>query len=181
MKFSLFIVTLCLTLAGCGQIRLTDREPPCCLNNNSLEVTVLGYGTKAKYKNLSESEQILMAMRDAKEDAYRNLLERVGVVSLNYTSKQATKKGHSIENNKNLTFNVAGKLQGVRLIHLIPLEHGIYEAKLQVDLDSALMTDNTRNISAVSVEETDFSKKSSKSSDTSNKHHPRHPFSYFSE
>ncbi len=107
---------------------------PCCAEEPRL-VTVLGYGSRAKYSKLSESDQKIMAMRDAKEDAFRNLLERFGVVSIKYSSRQELLSSEGIGKSSLLEIESSGKLQGVRLLQLIPVGDDMYEAKLEVDLN----------------------------------------------
>ena len=75
-------------------------------------------------------------MRDAKEDAYRNLLERVGSVSLKYASRQQGGGEQSTQNKMAMTVETSGSVKGVRLIHLIPVDELMYEAKLEANLDT---------------------------------------------
>ena len=98
-------------------------------------MTVLGYGSRAKYAKLSESDQKIMAMRDAKEDAFRNLLERFGAVSIKYSSRQELVSSEGIGKTSLLEIESSGKVQGVRLLQLIPVGTDMYEAKLEVDLN----------------------------------------------
>lgn len=120
-------------MSGCS----TGPAPtatPCCVEEPKL-VTILGYGSRSKYAKLSESDQKIMAMRDAKEDAFRNLLERFGAVSIKYSSRQELVSSEGIGKTSLLEIESSGKVQGVRLLQLIPVGTDMYEAKLEVDLN----------------------------------------------
>ncbi len=127
-------VLACAGLTSCSAM----EAKPCCAEAPSW-VTVLGYGTKSRYRHLPDSEQALLAMRDAKEDAFRNLLERAGVISVKYVSRLDQSKARGPEKTSAFSIESSGKLQGVRLAHLVPVDRDIYEAKLEADLNSVLV------------------------------------------
>lgn len=120
-------------ISGCSTGAAPTAQA-CCAEEPKL-VTVLGYGSRAKYAKLSESDQKIMAMRDAKEDAFRNLLERFGAVSIKYSSRQELVSSEGIGKTSLLEIESSGKVQGVRLLQLIPVGTDMYEAKLEVDLN----------------------------------------------
>ena len=148
------IAASCFTLSACASF--TGKSS--CEPEEQNMVTVLGYGTKAKYKNQADSEQIILAMRDAKEDAYRNLMERVGSVSLKYTSRQETKKDRGFDGSMVITFETSGRMRGARLIHLTPIGNDMYEAKLEANLSSALIADSATEKSFSTKQTTGLSK-----------------------
>lgn len=127
-------------MSGCST-GVAPMATPCCVEEPKL-VTILGYGSRAKYAKLSESDQKIMAMRDAKEDAFRNLLERFGAVSIKYSSRQELVSSEGIGKTSLLEIESSGKVQGVRLLQLIPVGTDMYEAKLEVDLNSFVVTNS---------------------------------------
>ena len=131
-------ILLIMVLSACA----SPRYNTCCHEEPNL-VTILGYGTRAKYKNLSESEQTILAMRDAKEDAFRNLIDRAGVISIKYSTKKELTHDNKTIKSSAMAIDSSGKVQGVRLIHLVPIGADMYEAKIEADLNSVLISNHT--------------------------------------
>lgn len=125
----LFIVSL--VLGACAQ-----PIKQCCTQEEEMKVTVMGYGSRSKYRSLPDSEQIIHAMRDAREDAYRNLIERAGGVRVKYASIQEKSNKKAPETRSVMTVESSGSIQRIRLIHMIPVNEDLYEAKIEADLNS---------------------------------------------
>jgi hypothetical protein len=131
LKYSLACFAI-LQIQACS---LPMRQACCSDDHQEKLISVMGYAAKSQYKNLSESERILRAMQDAKENAYRNMLERIGEISVHYAASERKINAKDGEKDSALIINIAGSLQGVRLIHLIPLNDDIFEAKVEINLN----------------------------------------------
>jgi len=95
-------------------------------------VTAKGYGTVTAQAGASLDQAKLMAMRAAKVDAYRNLAERLQGLRVSSVSNAAAfaSQGDAVQTSAEYF------LKGARVVSIAPLRDGIYEAVVELDLDS---------------------------------------------
>ena len=95
-------------------------------------ITAKGYGTVTAQAGASLDQAKLMAMRAAKVDAYRNLAERLQGLRVSSVSNAAAfaSQGDAVQTSAEYF------LKGARVVSIAPLRDGIYEAVVELDLDS---------------------------------------------
>ena len=132
LRISLFIIVLLILIPNFvfgNQVMLSHAH----VEHNY--VTALGYGTYDETKNYSFAQKQLLALRAAKMDALRNLSEEVygTTISGNTTVRDMVVRDDAYR------LKINNLIKRARLIKVTPLEDGIYEAEMRLDLPQLVM------------------------------------------
>ncbi len=128
MKRIILISLTLLFFSGCSIMHRTTKGPPPTIKNKIVES--VGYSALSTYKNYPTSQQILMAVRGAKMDAYRNLAEEIHGVKI----KGNTTVKDMITENDSYRAYVDSIVRGAHFTAVTPKANGIYEAEVVLTL-----------------------------------------------
>ncbi len=127
-KFLVILMLAAFTTVGCSQKTASIAATP---EPTAVErVIVTGLGTLPIDQTSSPAQKQLMAIRAAKLDAYRNAVEQLYGIDID---SQTTVKNMALEKDF-FQASVEGKLRGARFISVLPVEEGIYEAQLEINV-----------------------------------------------
>jgi len=137
------IATILLLCGGCAAQRTPAAAPLAPIATIAVDpadpsqkedhiVSAKGYGVVAAQGAVSLDQAKLLAMRAAKVDAYRNLAERLQGLRVNSSSNAAAfaSQGDAVQTSAEYF------LRGARVVSIAPVRDGIYEAVVELDLDS---------------------------------------------
>jgi len=128
MKRTILISITLLFFSGCSFMNRTTNQPPPTIKNKVVES--VGYSAISSYKNYPKSQQILMAVRGAKMDAYRNLAEEIHGVRI----KGNTTVKDMITENDSYRAYVDAIVRGAHFTAVTPKANGVYEAEVILTL-----------------------------------------------
>ncbi len=94
------------------------------------KITAVGYATLSQFKNYPKAQQRLLAMRAAKLDAYRSIVEQLYGTRL---KGNTTIRDMVIENDSYRAYFDA-VVRGVHLLSITPKGNDIYEAEVELIL-----------------------------------------------
>ena len=132
------LVLSMVALTGCKSINLST---PVSSKDTSLVVppvvekrgtiTATGYAVVTVQNHKNPAQQLLMAIRASKLDAYRNLTEQVFGQQLDASSTVAD----MVVTNDTFRTKVEGVIYGARLVSITPVGEDTYETTLSLDRD----------------------------------------------
>ncbi len=156
MKINLLLLLLLLTffLSACQHGASDSSANP----DNVLpdKIVAVGYGTISQFKNHPKSQQRLLAMRAARLDAYRNLVEEFyGTRIKGHTSV----KDMSIESDSYRSY-FDSVIRGISLLSITPKGNDVYEAEVELilsgDISNCLSAATTACIGNKSLTTTQY-------------------------
>lgn len=98
--------------------------------------TAVGYGFESSYKNYPDGQRRVLAIRAAKLDAYRSLAEEFQGTRIRGVT---TVKDMAVENDSYRSY-VDAVVRGARLGVVTPKGEGVYEAEVQLRLDTPVLS-----------------------------------------
>lgn len=132
----LLSILVALLLGACSipSLRLPETPPP----PGPVTITAVGHGTvsNAQYGQYNSAQLKLMAMRAAKLDAYRNLAEQV----YGFRLSGATTISAFASQRDYVRVHVDAYVRGARLVDVIQLADGSYEARVEAELPADIHT-----------------------------------------
>lgn len=130
------ITVLILACAACAQTRgqATESVAPAAaapVDGGERIVSAKGYGVISAQAGVTLDQAKLLAMRAARLDAYRNLAERLQGLRIASVSNAAAfaSQGDTLQTSAEYF------LRGARVVSIMPVRDGLYEAVVEVDLD----------------------------------------------
>jgi len=129
MKINLMLIMLQMFLLSACQHSPSDSgATPGYKISNKIEA--VGYGTISQFKNHPKAQQQLLAMRAARLDAYRNLVEEFYGIRI---------KGHSSVKDMTIQSDSYRSyfdaiIRGISLLSITPKGNDIYEAEVELVL-----------------------------------------------
>lgn len=126
------ILLLAILLTACAPIPMGVKNSPPPVKNKIIDT--IGYSALSTYKQYPRTQQILLAVRGAKLDAYRNLAEEVHGVRI---KGNTTVKDMITENDSYRAF-VDSVVRGAHVTAITPKANGIYEAEVSLTLTPKL-------------------------------------------
>lgn len=135
------VMCFALCCGGCASVQPVSARPEANAELSAADtesvliVTATGHGAINPQDGYSPEQKKLMAVRASKADAYRNLAERLqGIkVASSSSSLAFASQGDAIQ------ISTEAFLRGARVVSVTPLNNGIYETVVEIELNSRAM------------------------------------------
>lgn len=126
------ILLIVFFISACTPTPVVVSMPP--QQDLSKKIEAVGYGTISQFKNYPKAQQRLLAMRAARLDAYRNIVEEFYGTRI---KGQTTVRDMVIENDSYRSYFDA-VVKGIHLITITPKGDDIYEAEVELTISNTM-------------------------------------------
>lgn len=120
----------CLILGLLLMPGLSHAGAICVPEEGCQRIAAIGHGAIAEDKDKSLAQRQLLAIRAAKVDALRALAEQVEALHI---QSATTSEGYAKLSDRT-TIGLDTVLRGVRYVSVEPIEPGIYQARVEIDI-----------------------------------------------
>lgn len=100
------------------------------VSSQTVRISGVGYGATSSYEGYTPGQKRLMAMRAAKLDAYRALVEQIYGIRVTSNSTVSS----MMAQNDSFRVYVDSYLRGARVVSVTPMAEGNYETVLEIDI-----------------------------------------------